>query len=66
MVILYRAFSRKAALKRTRSLVDTDHAHLDHAPEDDYAEQNYGFVNNDDGLVDSTHPPYHHDNQNNR
>lgn len=71
MVTLYRAFGRKAALKRTRSLVEPDHAHLDHAhldhaPDDDYAEQNYGYVDHDDGLVDSAHPPYHHDNQNYR
>ncbi|XP_073322935.1 CD82 antigen [Pagrus major] len=64
MATLYQAFGRKAALKRTRSLADPGHTHLDHAPEDDYAEQNHGYVDHDDGFIDSAHPAYHYDNQN--
>nr|XP_046255887.1 tetraspanin-19 isoform X2 [Scatophagus argus] len=66
MVYLYRAFGRKAALKRTGSLADSDHAHLDHThqdrtPEDDldYAVQNYGYVDPDEARLDSAHPAYY-------
>ncbi|XP_044062692.1 tetraspanin-19 isoform X2 [Siniperca chuatsi] len=62
-VHLYRAFGRKAALRRTDPLADPDHAHLDHAPEEhlDYGEQNYGYIDPDDGYIDPAHPAHYHD-----
>ncbi|XP_051232820.1 tetraspanin-19 [Dicentrarchus labrax] len=61
MVYLYRAFGRNAAFKRP--LVDPDHSHLDHTPEDelDYGEQNYAYIEPDDGYIDPIHPEHHHD-----
>ncbi|XP_070822988.1 CD82 antigen [Chaetodon trifascialis] len=53
-VYLYRAFGRQAALKRAASVADSDHAHLDHTPDDDLddGEQNRAYVDPDDGYMD--------------
>ncbi|XP_041799028.1 CD82 antigen [Chelmon rostratus] len=65
-VYLYRAFGRKAALKRSGPVADSDHAHLDHTPEDDLydGEQNCGYIDPDDDYIDSTHSDHYHDYQN--
>ncbi|XP_037639591.1 CD82 antigen [Sebastes umbrosus] len=53
-VYLYRAFGRKAALKRADRLAD---------PEEDldYGEQNYAYADPDYAYVDPAHPAHHHD-----
>ncbi|XP_038568341.1 tetraspanin-19-like [Micropterus salmoides] len=62
MVYLYRAFGRKAVLKKADPLAEPDHAHLDHTPEDDvdYGEQNYGYSHTDDDYIDPAHPAQYH------
>lgn len=46
MVYLYRAFGRKAALTRRTAMDNSDHAHLEDAPEEDldYNVQNDGYI----------------------
>lgn len=62
-VYLYRAFGRKAALKRTSSMKDSERAHLDHGPEDvlDNIVQNYGYIDPDNGNTDPAQPEHYHD-----
>lgn len=51
-VYLYRAFGRKAALTRSTAIDNSDHAHLEDAPEDDldYTVQNDGYIDPDSGT----------------
>uniref|UniRef100_UPI0037E9410B leukocyte surface antigen CD53-like n=2 Tax=Semicossyphus pulcher TaxID=241346 RepID=UPI0037E9410B len=62
MAALYRSIGTKDALKRI-PLTDADHAPLGHAPEEDLdnGEQNYSYIDTDDGYTDLTHPPHLHD-----
>ncbi|XP_071325810.1 CD82 antigen [Trachinotus anak] len=57
-IYLYRAFGRKASLKRSNQLTDPGHAHLDHAPTEllDYGEQNYAYQDSDGGDTDPGDP----------
>uniref|UniRef100_A0A3Q4BBE4 Tetraspanin n=1 Tax=Mola mola TaxID=94237 RepID=A0A3Q4BBE4_MOLML len=53
------------AVRRTDAPDDSDHAHLDPAPEEDsdIPVQNYDYINPEESSRDPT-LPYHHDNQN--
>ncbi|XP_060905364.1 CD82 antigen [Labrus mixtus] len=57
MVSLYYAIKSKAALKMNPP-TDTDHTPLDLSPEDDLinGEQNYSYIDPDDGYTDPAHP----------
>ncbi|XP_068586052.1 tetraspanin-19 [Cebidichthys violaceus] len=55
-VSLYRALGRRAGVKTTDRLSDPE-------GDPDYGEQNYAYVDPDDGYVDPAHRAYHHDNQ---
>lgn len=65
VIYLRRVIGRKAAVKGTGAPDDSDHAHLDPAPEEDsdIPVQNYDYINPEESSRDPT-LPYHHDNQN--